>query len=221
MLVGEAINKKTHVLTTSETLSEAKRKMDDLEVRSLPVINASMDEVIGRIYRDVIEYQANSEELISSQEMDEPIIIFNNQHLFYAVRLMLQHEIEVLPVVDEQSLFLGTIQKKHLLNLLVKMLNLAGHGSVITVELRPNDFTLSEIVNLIETEGGKIMGITVESPDADHENYEISIKLNLEDATRIASALRRYDYTILTDEKAKTYADLAMRVDEFLQYIDM
>jgi CBS domain-containing protein len=222
MLVGEAVNKNIAVLTIDDSLEQAEKKMDELHVTTLPVIDAETNEVVGQIRRRDFEAEINKERPISSMELEQPTVIFNNQHLFQAVRKMLENETDLLPVVDNQSFFMGAIQKNQLLGLLVKMLNLTGHGSVITVALRPRDFTIAEIVQLIETEEAKIMGIAVESPDSEHENYEISIKLNLENAGRVASALRRYGYTILTESKIKTQnADLAMRADEFLQYLDM
>ncbi len=222
MLVGEALNKKVAVLSINDSLKQAEEKMDELGVNTLPVVDTAANEVIGQIRRDDIPAGIGNEGAISSLEMEKPVVIFNNQHLFQAVRKMLENETNLLPIVDNQSSFMGIIQKKELLGLLVDMLNLTGHGSVITVELKPKDFTISEIVQIIETEGAKVMGITVESPDRDHENYEISIKLNLEDVSRVASALRRYEYTILTESKIETQtADLAMRADEFLQYLDM
>lgn len=222
MLVGEALNKNVAVLTIHDSLEQAEEKMDELGVNTLPVIDTETNKVVGQIKRGNFDPAVNKECTISSLELKEPTVILNNQHLFQAVRKMLENEMDLLPVVDNQSFFLGTIQKNQLLGLLVRMLNLTGHGSVITVALKPRDFTISEIVQLIETEGARIMGITVESPDSDHENYEISIKLNLENATRVAAALRRYDYTILTESKIEIQnADLAMRADEFLQYLDM
>jgi hypothetical protein len=90
------------------------------------------------------------------------------------------------------------------------------------VRLNHQDFTLSEVVQLIEAEGGKILGITVETPNAEKKQYEVSIKLNLQDVSRVASALRRYGYTILTEaESESTNIDLETRADELLKFMDM
>jgi CBS domain-containing protein len=222
MLVGEALNTDIGILSTGDAVSAALKRMDELEVDKLPVINPSTNEVAGQIKRSDLRAETCRGCLLSSLEMEKPVVIFNNQHLFHAVKLILQHNIGLLPVVDEQAAFLGIIQKKQLLELLVNMLNLTGYGSIITVELSRYNFALAEIVQLIEAEGGKIMGITVESPNAEHEDYEISFKLNLQDVSSIAAALRRYGYIIFTETKNRTQnIDLAMRADEFLQYLDM
>lgn len=220
MLVGKAVNKKTAVSMLGDSYEQTAELMEKLQTETLPVIDAASNKVLGQISREKLADTADP--FITESDLDEAVMIFNNQHLFEAARMMLEHDIELLPVVDEQSLYLGLIQKEQLLGLLVTMLNVTGRGSVITIAMKPVDFTLSEVVQLIETEGAKIMGITVESPDADRDYFEISIKLNMKDAGQIVSALRRYEYNILAETNVKSQnLDLAMRADEFLRYLDM
>ncbi len=232
MLVAEALNTDTRVLTANDTITDALERMDELRVQTLPVIDYTTRELLGQISRPALrDLGTDGERTIADLSLEKPIAIFNNQHLFHAVRLMLQHELRVLPVVDESWIFEGTIRKSQLLEVLGQMLNLTGYGSVIIIELGQQDFTLAEIVQLIETEGGKILGITVETPDANRtvetpdanrKAYEISIKLNLQDVSRVASALRRYGYTILTEVKSEAQnIDLETRADQLLRYLDM
>ena len=222
MLVAEAVNTNICILSTDQSVMQALQKMDELEVDVLPVQDTENSKIIGQISREMLEANCSEDARLSTLELAEPVVIYNSQHLFHAIRLMLKREMTLLAVVNKKNEFQGTIQKKQVLELLVHMLNLTGYGSIITIELDRQDFTLSEIVQLIETEGGKILGLTVESPDGEHENYSVSIKLNLKDVSHIASALRRYGYTIITEEKNKPHnVDLEMRVDEFLQYLDM
>lgn len=224
MLVAEALNTDTRVLTTIDMVSDALRRMDELGVQTLPVIDQANRELLGQISRSTLQKFADDNEELSVADvsLEKPIAIFNNQHLFHAVRLMLQHELRVLPVVDETWIFKGTIRKSQLLEALGQMLNLTGYGSVIIIELGHQDFSLAEIVQLIETEGGKILGITVETPNAHKKTYEVSIKLNLQDVSRVASSLRRYGYTILTEVKSEAQnIDLETRADQLLRYLDM
>lgn len=222
MLVAKAVNTNTRVLSDADTVAEALEHMDVLQLKSLPVISHTTQKLIGQIGYDTLREVANSERTLAELELDEAIKIFNKQHLFHAIRLMLQYELRLLPVVNEEWEFEGIIRKQQVLESLGQMLNLTEYGSVITVELNRRDFTLSEIVQLIESEGGRILGITVETPNAEKTAYEISIKLNLQDVSRVASALRRYGYTILTEAESESYnVDLETRADELLKYLDM
>ncbi|MBN2731181.1 MAG: CBS domain-containing protein [Balneolaceae bacterium] len=222
MLVARAINNDVRVLTDVDSVAEALEQMELLGADCLPVVNQSSRKVIGQISRSILGDIDDNTISLGDLELEEPFKIFNGQHLFHAIRMMLQHELRFLPVVNENWEFQGIIKKQQVLESLSKMLNLTEYGSVITIELSHRNFTLSEIVQLIEAEGGKILGITVETPDAEKKSYEISIKLNLQDVSRVASALRRYGYTILTESESESYnIDLETRADELMKYIDM
>ena len=222
MLVAEAVNTDTRVLCTTDSVSKALEQMEELQVACLPVVDHSTNELVGLITHESLIAAEGDDILISDLELSKPIAIFNNQHLFHAVRLMLQHELGILPVVDNEWIFEGVIQKHQVLQSLGQMLNLTEYGSIITVELNQRDFTLSKIVQLIETEGGRILGITVEAPSEQRQTYEVSIKLNLQDVSRIASSLRRHGYTIVTETKSESQnIDLETRADEFLKYLDI
>lgn len=224
MLVAEAINTDARILTSADTVEKALDQMQELRVDKLPVINETTQKLDGQITRQAIkamnEGQYNT--LLSEVELENLIMIFNDQHLFHAVQLMLEYEVRILPVVDREQICQGLIEKHQVLESLSKMLNLTEYGSVITVELSQQNFTLSEIVHLIETEGGKILGITVETPTAEKESYKVSIKLNLQEVSRIAAALRRYGYNVLTQAKSESSnINLETRADEFLKYLDI
>ncbi|NIT55918.1 MAG: CBS domain-containing protein, partial [Aliifodinibius sp.] len=74
----------------------------------------------------------------------------------------------------------------------------------------------------IEAEGAKILGVAVESPDSNHQAFEVSVKLNLKDISRVTAALKRYGYSVVTESESTVLEnDLEHRADELLKYIDM
>lgn len=206
----------------SDTTEEAIAKMDALGVSKLPIMENTTRKLIGQLSLSDLKEVENKETPVSDFDLDEVVKLFEGQHIFEAVRLMLQYELRMLPVVDEEWTFLGFINKQQVLEILSRMLNLAEFGSVITVQLDHVDFSISEIVHLIEVEGAKILGLTVETPDNEGQHFEVSIKLNLNDISRVASALRRYGYTVLTESGNEAFGrDLETRADELIKYIDM
>lgn len=221
MLAKQALNTKIEPLYGNDAISEAKRRMEALEVTSLPVVDDSTGKLRGQVSLKLLTH-AESEKTISDLEIEKPVKIYGEQHIFEAARLMLQHEMRLLPVVDKEKTFIGFLGKTKVLESLTHMLNLAETGSVITVELKQRDFTLAEIVHLIESEGAKILGITVETPDVQAGIYEVSIKLNLRDISRVAATLRRHEYTVLTDSSNEILGvDVETRADELIKYMDM
>ncbi|HKL18700.1 MAG TPA: CBS domain-containing protein [Halalkalibaculum sp.] len=221
MLAKQALNTEIEPLYGDDAISEAIRRMEALEVASLPVVDDTTGKLRGQVSLQQLEH-AESDRSVSDMEMDKPVKIYDEQHIFEAARLMLQYEMRLLPVVDKEKTFIGYLGKTKVLESLTHMLNLAETGSVITVELKQRDFTLTEIVHLIESEGAKILGITVETPDVQAGVYEVSIKLNLRDISRVAATLRRHEYTVLTDSSNEILGvDVETRADELIKYMDM
>lgn len=221
MLAKQALNTDFEPLYAQNTISEGKRRMSELEVTTLPVVDKTTKKLTGQVSLKQLA-SSDDEDIIASLELDKTIKIYLGQHIFEAARLMLQHEMRLIPVVNKEKTFQGFLGKIHILESLSHMLNIAEAGSVITVELNQRDFTLSEIVHLIETEGAKILGITVEMPEIRKGIYEVSLKLNLQEISRVAATLRRHDYTVLTDSSNEVYGvDVESRADELIKYLDM
>ncbi len=195
--------------------------MKEEQVNALPVVDPTTQKLIGQINRDQLSRAENNQQ-VSDLQMDKAVKIFEGQHVFEGGRLMLQYELNLLPLVNKEATFLGVITKQQILEMISKMLNLEQKGSVLAIEIEPIDFSLSEIVQIIEAEGAKILGVAVESPDSNHQAFEVSVKLNLKDISRVTAALKRYGYSVITESESTVLEnDLEHRADELLKYIDM
>ena len=208
-------------LQGTDAVSEVKGRMQKMGVKRLPVVDPTTQKLIGQLSADRLP-DGESDAVVADLELDEAVKIYEGQHIFEAVRLMLQYELQFLPLVDDEWTFLGMISKQQVLQALSRMLNLAEEGSVVTVELEPIDFSISELVQIVETEGAKILGLTVETPDSTQQTFHVSLKLNMKDISRVTAALKRYDYEVIVESENTVFGkDLEHRADELLKYIDM
>ncbi|SMO50985.1 CBS domain-containing protein [Fodinibius sediminis] len=215
------ITSKFKPLNGTDTIQTVKERMDQEGVQTLPVIDSTTHTLIGEVSYHALE-TAESGNSVSDIDLQDPIKLYWGQHVFEAARLMLQYERKLLPVVDEDWKLLGVIEKDEVLNVLPRMLNITEPGSVITVVLDRMDFSITEIVNIMEREGAKILGLTVEKSEESAQTIELSFKIDLQDVSRVAAALRRYDYVISTNSENEIFnQDLETRADELLKFIDM
>jgi len=210
------------VLKSGDDIAQALDLFEEMDSQVLPVIEPTTRKLIGLLKIGEIEHINDKAIKLCQLDLKEPVKVYSRQHLFEAIRLMLLHEIRLLPVVDNDMTYLGLLRKARLLEVLSDMLNLAEYGSVITIDIKQRDYTLSEIVQVIEAEGAKILGIAVETPSPDKNSFSVSIKLNIEEVSRVASALRRYGYNISSETISETFhVDFEARADELLNYLDM
>ncbi len=222
MLARNLLNIEFKPLRPDSPVSMALAKMDAWQSSSIPVVEMVTNACVGHILFDDIAGFADERTPISEAEIKNPIYVNENQHVFEVARLMLQHEVRLLSVVDEAGIYLGIIEKKQVLEALSNMLNVGTAGSVITVQMFKADFTLAELVHLIETEDAKILGLTVEQPDQNDSIIRISIKLSLNDTSAIVSSLQRHGYLTTTENRNDIYQmDLTSRADELMRYLDL
>ncbi len=220
MLVHEIIDKNIAPLKVTDSVALALTKLDLLYVTRFPVVDDGV--MVGMVSLDTLIEVIDENITISEIQLQNSISIPESQHLFEAARTMLAHEIFILPVVDKAQNFLGVIKKRDVLQALGDVFNLESFGSVITVEMMPYDFTLTEVIRLIETEAAKVLGVAVEQPNDENGFYRVSIKLNLEDSSTVCSTLQRYGYVITSQvSSASMEKDFSDRADELIRYLDI
>lgn len=222
MLAKQILNDSFTPLKTTDKASAALAKMEAWQTANIPVIEPTTKKVIGQVTFDMLTDLPDESVQLSELELDTPIYAFENQHLFEVARQMLSQEVRFIAVVDRSETVIGIVEKKDLLSAFSQMLNISTFGSVITVEMGQGDFTLTELVNLIEMEGAKILGLTVEQVARENANIHVSIKLNIQDTSAVVSSLQRHGYITSTENRDDLLqVDMSSRADELLRYLDL
>ncbi len=222
MIAKELLNTEFTPLEPQDKISAALAKMDAWQTTRIPVREPSTGKLAGMISFEEIADKPDDSLEVSSVELNTSIYVFSTQHLFEVARKMLEYEVRLLPVVDEEGVYLGIVEKKNVLEAFSRMLNITTTGSVITVEVSKEDFTISELVHLIETEGAKILGLTVDQPIDDGMKFRISIKISHIDTSAVVSSLQRHGYHTTTENRYDLLqTDISSRADELLRYLDI
>jgi signal-transduction protein with cAMP-binding, CBS, and nucleotidyltransferase domain len=222
VLAKDILSQSFTPLVSSDKVSSALAKMDAWQTANIPVIEPITRKVVGQVTLDMLMELPDESQLLSEIELDPPIYAYEYQHLFEVARQMLSKEVRFIAVVDNSEAIIGIIQKKDLLDAFSEMLNISSHGSVISIEVGEADYTLTELVNIIEAEGAKILGLTVEHSRGEESGIHVSIKLNLEDTSAVVSSLKRHGYDSTTENRDDLLqVDMSSRADELLRYLEL
>ncbi|KPP98684.1 MAG: putative transcriptional regulator [Bacteroidetes bacterium HLUCCA01] len=223
MLIREITDHRPVPLHPESTVAQAVDAMQTAGLRYYPIVSDDDVQILlGQAsMEDILQY-APSPDAPLEKGAGYGLVIRDGMHVLEAAHTMLQHERNSLPVVGMDGGYIGIISRLKLIDAVTRLLNLNDSGTVIMVEMKPRDFMLSDIIRIIESEGARILTLTVQSPDAVQENYRISVKLNLDDLSRVGNALRRYGYIISVESAAALSDDeIADRADAFLRYLDI
>jgi len=108
----------------------------------------------------------------------------------------LSEETNILPVIDRDHHYKGVYLLEDLLEELSEIKAFAEDGVVIRLQRNPDDFKVSQVAQVVEATGGKILGILLVDETRDHVTADI--KVQTRDLNEILQTLRRYDYFILS-----------------------
>jgi len=194
MIAKDMISEIIPALKTSDTGITALNWMDVFKVSHLPIVNDK--EFLGLI-SEVDIYDMNMpEEPLGNHPLSllRPYVM-ENQHVFEIMEVASRLKLSIVPVLDDKKNYLGVITMMDLLHYFAELSALRTPGGIIVIELNSNDFSMSQISQIIEGNDAKILGAYITS-HTDSTKLELTIKLNVTDLTSIIQTFNRYNYTI-------------------------
>lgn len=222
MLVYELVNTDLLPLKVADSAEDAIKAMDRYGVSSMPIVDHTTRKFLGMITRTQI---LDNREATPSSIRDNARVLPTldpDTHIFDAARYMLQHEQELLPVVDQKKTFIGVILREDLLEAIVNLVNIKEQGASLLVEMEQRDFTLSDLVRLIETEKSKILGLTVQAPEREYDPYRVSIKLSIKDAMHVIASLERHGFRVSSQSEEYSLShEYEERADELIHLLNL
>lgn len=193
--------------------------MDDFKLKHLPVL-----------HEGVYQCLVSEKDIFSMPRLDEPVGVPVNfapavtpgHHLYEVLRLVVGFDLSLLPVVNENQELAGGITRSRLVDVLAEMCSAEREGSVVVLEMAPQDYALTEIARIVESNRAHILSV-LSSLDKTTGKLIVTLKIDLEDASPVIRSFERFDYTVLYYFMKKGMVDdlLKKRMDELLFYMNM
>lgn len=220
MLVIDLITDEIPPLKTTDTVALALDWMEQFKVSHLPVVKNR--ELVGLVSEtDLIDYNHPEEEIEKSNLHLMRPAIHVHQHTYELVKLMSSLNLTLIPVLDDDEKYKGCITLKGIVQNLSTMISVQNPGGVIVLELNQNDYSVTQIGNIIESNDAKILSLHVSS-QPDSMKLEVTIKVNREDLSGIIQTFNRYNYSIKATYSHSDYeTGLKDRLNEFLHFLNI
>jgi acetoin utilization protein AcuB len=219
MNARELISKTIEPLKTSMSGDEALDKMHDANVRHLPIVNNT--QLLGLLAEDdILNY--NTEDPVGSYSLSvmKPYSK-ENDHVFEVLHLMANYNLTIIPVIDNANDYLGCISQEDLIQYFAKSFSFAEPGSILVLEMKERDYSLSEIARIFELENALILSSFITTDHEDHKIY-ITLKTNKQELRSIIMTLERYSYHVLATYTEEDFEDtMKERYDAFMAYLNV
>ena len=146
--------------------------------------------------------------------------VLQNQHLFDIIEVVEQNNLSVVPVLDNDQQYQGVITNRKLLYTIANSAAIQSVGGVIVLQMNNNDYSMTEIANIIESNDTKILSSYVISKK-DSTKIELTIKLNKTDITAIIKDLERYEYNVKASYKEEDpNTDFVERYEQLMRFLN-
>jgi CBS domain-containing protein len=148
--------------------------------------------------------------------------VHHDQHIFEVAILMYKLKLSVLPVLGADHQYLGAITLYDLARRFAKLFSLEEVGGVIILEMNINNYSLSEICRIVESNEIKILSSFIDRKPGTNV-LDVILKLDNDDLSTLIQSFMRYDYNVKAvyldqSELGDLYKD---RFDQFMKYMNI
>jgi acetoin utilization protein AcuB len=194
MLAKELISDVIPSLRTSDSGQKALYWMDIFRISHLPIVN-NID-FLGLISDKDIYDNNMSEEPIGNHNLSlfSPFVS-SDQHIYEVMEIASELQLSVIPVLDLENHYLGLITLTDLLHYFADVAALKQPGGIIVLDLNSNDYSLTQIAQIIESNDAKVLSVYITS-SVNSTKLEVTVKINRKDLTSIIQTFVRYNYII-------------------------
>ncbi len=181
-------------LRNSDTGIQALNLMDIFRVSHLPIVQNK--EYLGLISdSDIYDLNEPKEPVGKHQISLSKPYIKEQDHIYKALELYSNNHITIIPVLDKNKQYKGLILLPDLVQNIAELFALNYPGGIIVLEINANDYSLSEIAQIVEGNNAKILNMNI-SPVKKTEKILITLKINQDDIDSIIHTFERYEYHI-------------------------
>lgn len=219
MLARELITDEIPPLKLSDSIGRAIQWMDEFKVAHLPVVKNG--ELLGIVSEMELIDQGTSDKTISKANPElVKASVSENKHIFDVVKAISEQKLSVIPVLGENNRYLGAISLARLMNAIADMAFVKEQGSIIILEMNINDYTLSEIAQIAESNDARILGMFV-TAHSDSTKMHLTIKVNRTEIGALLSTFERYSYNVTASyDQGEVKEDLKNRYDALMNYLN-
>jgi CBS domain-containing protein len=207
-------------LSPNDSVFQALDLMSDFHVASLPVV--AEDKLIGLISEnDLLNVVDETMALSQLENLFSKAAVHANAHFIEAVQRTNEFNLTLVPVVDKEDEYLGSITATDLLMQLGRLTGANEPGGIIVLEMEQVNFSFSELSKLVETNDAQITQLNTYT-DPQTKVFYVTMKINKFEIADIIATFQRYDYHVKYSFGEELYEnDLRNNYDHLMNYLNI
>lgn len=203
----------------TQKIGRLKEMFNELTCSHIPVEQNGT--YIGSIAENDIRCFEEENTLKEYQYALMPFYIRPENPLLEILKTFANNDTNLLPVLrKEDNKYMGYVELNDIMTILDKTPFFGEEGNIIVVEKKQNDFSFSEISQIVESNEGKLFGAYLNK--LTENKAQITIKINNSSLNEILQTFRRYDYEVISEHQEDRFLrDLEERSAYLNKYLNI
>ena len=207
-------------LHTSDSCERALQMMEQCHLTDLPLISSEEQFLCLIRESDLLNAEDPDSLLVANPFVSYKPSLPVGCHPFEALTYSQQWQLQVIPVVDNENKYIGSLTHQSLVQYMYKYSALNNPGGIIVLEIKPNNYSLCQIARICENEDVTIMHSQLAATEAGM--LEVTLKTNRMHLAALASSFERHEYnvTFVFGDKQDS-EDLLAKYHLLMNYLNM
>ena len=195
MLAVELISTIIPQLQLNDTVGKALQLIRSFRLSHLPV--TADEKFLGLIAEDDLLDAGDETILIMALQDDlNDASLNDHEHFLQAVNFSNKMHSSIVPIVNEEKIYLGVVTQQVLLNALGNFAGAQEIGGIIVLEMERSQFSMSEISKIVEGNQATVLHLnTILQPETGL--VTVTIHINKRELSAIVAAFERYEYDVI------------------------
>lgn len=220
MIASRLIQEEIMPLNLTDTANEALSRMNEYKVSHFPVTDDN--HFVGVISeKDIYNHENLNRELQKEFIHFDNFYIKEDQYILDVLKLASNQKLSLIPVIDNKDNYIGCITQSDLISFFAESMSVDYPGGVIVLEVSVNDYSLTEIANIVESNDAKVLSSYILSK-VNSTKLEVVIKVSKLELGSILQTFERFGYQVNASfEEDVDLDELKNNYDSLINYLNI
>jgi hypothetical protein len=212
-ILSDYINNDSKPLDIHESVTVAQDFFTDAQFSHFPVTEEGI--FVGNLSAEDVETFDFDKKIIDYKYTLEGFFAKNSANWLDVLEDFAKNETTIMPILDENNIYLGYYEIVDVIRFFNNTSFLKEPGNIVIIEKNTNEYSFSQIAQIIEGNNGKLLGMFIS--DTTNNSVQITVKIAAGVMNEIIQTFRRYEYEIISNHEDDTFLNNLKDRSEYLE----